>query len=85
MNPYGITQEYASDHVSLLTQREREVAEQIAMGVKRVEVGTRLGMSPRTVDVHLDRIREKWGVETHGIGRIWFAALAAVPESAGAQ
>jgi two-component system, NarL family, nitrate/nitrite response regulator NarL len=44
-----------------LSQREREVLAQVASGRTDREVGERLGISMRTVQSHLDRIREKTG------------------------
>ena len=46
---------------SLLTPREREVLTQIAEGASNKEVGRRLGISPRTVEVHRARLMEKIG------------------------
>jgi two-component system response regulator FixJ len=46
---------------SLLTPREREVLTKIAEGASNKEVGRRLGISPRTVEVHRARIMEKIG------------------------
>lgn len=46
---------------SLLTPREREVLTHIAEGASNKEVGRRLGISPRTVEVHRARIMEKTG------------------------
>jgi len=47
-----------------VTPREREVLEWLAAGKTDREIGTILGMSPRTVQKHLQHIYEKLGVET---------------------
>jgi len=47
-----------------VTQREREVLEWLAAGKTDREIGEILGMSPRTVQKHLQHIYEKLGVET---------------------
>ncbi len=44
-----------------LTPREREVLVQIAGGASNKEAGRRLGISPRTIEVHRARIMEKIG------------------------
>ena len=44
-----------------LTPREHEVLDAIASGASNKEVGRRLGISPRTVEVHRARIMKKVG------------------------
>ncbi len=44
-----------------LTPREREVLSQIAAGASNKEAGRRLGISPRTIEVHRARIMDKLG------------------------
>ena len=45
-----------------ITFRQREVVALIAAGCSNDEVGTRLGISPRTVKAHCDVLRQKLGV-----------------------
>lgn len=45
-----------------ITDRQRQVVELIAQGCSNEEVGTRLGISPRTVKAHCDVLRQKLGV-----------------------
>lgn len=45
----------------LLTSRERDVLALVAHGASNKEAGRRLGISPRTVEVHRARIMEKLG------------------------
>ena len=47
-----------------LTQREQEVAQLIAEGASNKEAGRRLGISPRTVEIHRARIMAKRGART---------------------
>ena len=42
-----------------LTQREREVLAQIAGGASNKEAGRRLGISPRTIEVHRASIMDQ--------------------------
>jgi DNA-binding CsgD family transcriptional regulator len=55
-----------------LTPRELEVLLWVAKGKTNRDIGDILGMSPRTVNKHLEHIYEKLGVET----RTAAAALA---------
>ena len=48
-----------------LTPRETEVLSWIAKGKTNRDVADILGISPRTVNKHLERVFEKLGVETH--------------------
>jgi FixJ family two-component response regulator len=48
----------------LLTPREREVLDAIAQGLNHREVGERLGISPRTVEVHKGRVMDKLGTKS---------------------
>ena len=47
----------------LLTSREREVLGQVANGASNKEAGRRLGISPRTIEVHRARIMAKLGAK----------------------
>lgn len=57
---------------ALLTPRETEVLSWVAKGKTNRDVGDILGMSPRTVNKHLEHVFEKLGVETRAAA----AALA---------
>jgi DNA-binding CsgD family transcriptional regulator len=56
----------AAEHLEQLplTLREREVLALLAAGKSNPEIATLLGISPRTVQKHLEHIFEKLGVET---------------------
>ena len=47
--------------LSSLTPRERDVLQEITGGASNKEAGRRLGISPRTIEVHRARIMEKLG------------------------
>ena len=46
-----------------LTHREREVLTEITGGASNKEAGRRLGISPRTIEVHRARIMDKLGAK----------------------
>ncbi len=48
-----------------LTQREREILEHLILGMSNKEIANELEISPRTVEIHRARIREK--MEANGI------------------
>jgi two-component system, LuxR family, response regulator FixJ len=52
-------QQQASDRLSRLTEREREVLELVAAGRTSKEIGEQLGISPRTVEVYRSRLMDK--------------------------
>ena len=73
---FGIAAKDAKARVEALTEREREVAGMIAMGEKHDDIAKKLGLSPKTCDIHRGNVKKKLQAETHGIARIWFAAMA---------
>ena len=50
--------------LSLLTPREKEVFDVLALGKSHREIGEVLKISPRTVEVHKGRVLEKLGIKT---------------------
>jgi DNA-binding CsgD family transcriptional regulator len=46
-----------------LTRREREVLTEITAGASNKEAGRRLGISPRTIEVHRASIMDKLGAK----------------------
>ncbi len=50
--------------VAALTAREREVAALLSTGAQNLEIAQRLGISPRTVEIHKARCMEKLKVRT---------------------
>ena len=73
-----IPKEDALRHVLRLTRREVEVLRWVARGKTNAQIGASLGLSPRTVGKHLERIYRKLGVRcrTAAVMR----ALATEPE-----
>ncbi len=74
---FAISRTAASAIVSTLTPRERQIAEKLAMGETRRRIAKELGISMRTLDHHIDKVRKKLGLgnNVNGLARIWFAAL----------
>jgi len=65
----------ASAHApaSSLTPREREVAGLVAQGLTNADIGVRLGIGPRTVESHLERIRSRLGLLSRADLAAWAA------------
>jgi DNA-binding NarL/FixJ family response regulator len=55
----------------MLTPREQEVLRLVAQGHTDKEIGRTLGLSPRTVQTHLTRIREKTGARRRAELATW--------------
>jgi DNA-binding CsgD family transcriptional regulator/sugar lactone lactonase YvrE len=65
-----------------LSRREREIANLVAEGLTNREIATRLFISERTVDGHLEHVREKLGVNTRAQIAAWIVRQGAEAESA---
>lgn len=59
---HGAGREDAVERISVLTAREREIAERVAAGDANREIGARLFISAGTVKTHLEQIFSKLGV-----------------------
>ena len=72
----------ARAHVRLmaLSKREREVALSVADGITSARVAKRLGVSPRTITTHLDRIYARLDVDSRAeLTRLVAEARAVLP------
>jgi len=54
-----------------LSARELDVARLLARGKTNKEIGTLLGISPRTVQIHVAHIFDKLGVHSRAGAAIW--------------
>jgi len=59
----GSGRDEAARRVAALTRREREVADAVADGESSAEIAARLGLSPRTVEMHRARAMKALGVK----------------------
>ena len=57
----------AWQRISELTDREREVAKLVAMGCKSADVASRLNISTRTVNTHLEHVFERLGIKSRTV------------------
>lgn len=67
-----------ADRLAQLTGREREVARLIALGLSSKEIGRRLGISDKTVQVHRNHLMEKLGA--HSAAEVTRRVLQAGPD-----
>ena len=56
-----------------LSGREREVASLVARGLTNRQIGDRLGISDRTVESHVEHLRQKLGLGSRTELAIWAA------------
>ena len=47
----------------MLTERERQVLDRVVAGRSTKEIAAELGLSPRTVEVYRDHLRDKFGAK----------------------
>jgi non-specific serine/threonine protein kinase len=60
--------------VELLSPREREIAEKIALGLSNHDIATKLYVSVRTVDAHVRHILNKLGLTSRTQIAVWFTS-----------
>jgi DNA-binding NarL/FixJ family response regulator len=65
-----------------LTGREREILGQVALGSSMREIARALGISPKTVDGHLQRIYPKIGVQTRSGAALYAVEHGLLPHVA---
>jgi len=63
-----------------VTRREFEVFEQVMEGLTALQIGERLGISPRTVDVHKARFIQKVQVDNMVVAARYFTCLETLTE-----
>lgn len=66
------------EQAAAITDRQRQVVELIAQGCSNDEVGSRLGISPRTAKAHSDVLRQKLGVRRRRQIPLAYRALTGV-------
>ena len=54
--------EYFNSNLSLLSNRENEIVLLLAKGFKRKQIALSLGLSPKTIDTYIDRLKKKSNV-----------------------
>ena len=72
---------YAGRGTNPLTKREWQVAEQLAEGLSNKDIASRLLISKRTVDSHVERILVKLGIRSRVQVAAWVAEQGPSGES----
>jgi len=62
---------------SALTRRQLEIAVLAADGLTNQEIALRIGIATRTVEVHLENIRERLGIRSRAQIGSWLARASA--------
>lgn len=65
-----------------LSPRERQVAELIASGLGNAEIASRLSISERTAEAHVEHIRSKLDFRSRSQIAAWFARVGSNPDGA---
>jgi DNA-binding NarL/FixJ family response regulator len=69
-DPVNVT-ERPTDDLARLSERELEVSRLLALGKTNKEIGMVLGISPRTVQIHVAHIFDKLGVHSRACAAVW--------------
>jgi two-component system response regulator FixJ len=69
----NVQQQQAGEKIGRLTRRERQVMDMLVDGHQNRVIATKLGISPRTVEIHRARVMEK--LEAHSLSDIVRLAL----------
>ena len=65
----------------LLTERQREIARLVALGLSNTEIAGRLGLGRRTVESHLQRLRLRLGLSSRAQLAAWSISAGVIEES----
>lgn len=73
--PRKLTAASTEATVMQLSRRQEQIIELVAEGYSGKEVARALGMSPKTVDTHIQRIFDRYGVRNRaGVVARWMAS-----------